>query len=106
MRTWSVALLAAILGSGATAAFLLVTGAVDGTSRTVIEPAPLAAGTPASRQGLTARDIYERDSPGVVLVRARPGTQTHSPVGGFGRPPGHQHAFCVRNRDMIRIQPF
>jgi S1-C subfamily serine protease len=90
VRTWSVALLAAILGSGATAAFLLMTGAVDGTSRTVIEPAPLAAGTPASRQGLTARDIYERDSPGVVLVRARTVTQTDSPFEVFGSPTGNE----------------
>jgi S1-C subfamily serine protease len=87
VRTWSIALVAAILGSGATAAFLLATGAVDGTSRTVIAPAPLAAGTPV---GLTAREIYRRDSPGVVLVRARTVTQTDSPFELFGSPAGNE----------------
>jgi putative serine protease PepD len=90
MRTWSVALLAAILGSGATAAFLLATGAVEGTSRTVIESAPLAAGTPASGRGFTAREIYKRDSPGVVLVRARTVEQTDSPFEVFGNPTGNE----------------
>jgi S1-C subfamily serine protease len=88
VRTWSIALLAAILGSGATAAFLLATGAVDGTSRTVIQPAPLSAGTPVA--GLTAREIYRRDSPGVVLVRARTVEQTDSPFEVFGRPTANE----------------
>jgi S1-C subfamily serine protease len=90
VRTWSVALLAAILGSGATAAFLLATGAVDGASQTAIAPAPPAVGTPAVGVGLTARQIYKRDSPGVVLVRARTVQQTDSPFEVFGNPTGNE----------------
>ena len=90
MRTWSVALLAAILGSGATAAFLLATGAVDGSSRTVVQSGPLAAGTPVSGRGLTAREIYRRDSPGVVLVRARTVERTDSPFEVFGSQTGNE----------------
>ena len=86
MRTWSVALLAAVMASGATAAILLAAGAVDdGTARTVIEQAPLAAGTPVAGLGLTAREIYKRDAPGVVLVRARSVEQSDSPFEVFGR---------------------
>src|SRR4029453_4518643 len=84
------ALLAAILGSGVTAAFLLATGAVDGTSRTVIEPGPLAAGTPAAGRGLTARGIYKRDAPGGVLVRARTVGRTDSPFEVFGNATGNE----------------
>jgi S1-C subfamily serine protease len=87
VRTWSVALLAAILGSGATAAFLLATGAIDnGSSQTVIRSVPLAA----SGSGLTAREIYRRDSPGVVLVRARSVAPSDSPFEAFGRPTGNE----------------
>ena len=90
MRTWSIALLAAILGSGATAAFLLATGAVEGTSRTAIQREPLAAGSPIAGLGLSAREIYKRDSPGVVLVRARTVEQTDSPFEVFGQPTGNE----------------
>jgi S1-C subfamily serine protease len=68
-------LAAGLIGSGMTAGILLGTGAAgNGTTRTVIQTSSLGGDTsPASRRGngLTAREIYERDAPGVVLVRAR-----------------------------------
>jgi S1-C subfamily serine protease len=66
-------LAAGLIGSGMTAAVLLGTGAAGGgTSRTVVQTSSLGASSSPSAQaaGLTAREIYERDAPGVVLVRA------------------------------------
>jgi S1-C subfamily serine protease len=66
-------LAAGLIGSGMTAAVLLGTGAAGGgTSRTVVQTSSLGASSSPSAQaaGLTARQIYERDAPGVVLVRA------------------------------------
>jgi S1-C subfamily serine protease len=82
-RGWSVVksgfvsmLAAGLVGGGVTAGVLLGTGAAGGgTTRTVIQTSSLgASSSPTARgrgTGLTARQIYERDAPGVVLVRAR-----------------------------------
>jgi S1-C subfamily serine protease len=68
-------LAAGLMGGGMTAAILLGTGAAgDGTTRTIVQSGTLGGGSsPAAQQsaGMTARRIYERDAPGVVLVRAR-----------------------------------
>jgi len=69
-------LAAGLLGGGVTAAALLGTGAAgDRVTRTVVETSSLgtsASPAAAARDGaLTAREIYERDAPGVVFVRAR-----------------------------------
>lgn len=68
-------LAAGLLGGGVTAAALLGTGAAgDRVTRTVVETSSLgASASPAvARDGvLSAREIYERDAPGVVYVRAR-----------------------------------
>jgi S1-C subfamily serine protease len=68
-------LAAGLLGGGVTAAVLLGTGAAgDQVSRTVVEGPPLeASASPMAASGgaLSAREIYRRDAPGVVLVRAR-----------------------------------
>jgi S1-C subfamily serine protease len=64
---------AGLCGGGMTAAILLGTGAAGGGStRTVVQTSSLGAGSSPSTQsaGLTAREIYDRDAPGVVLVRA------------------------------------
>jgi S1-C subfamily serine protease len=64
-------LAAGVLGGGVTAAALLGTGvAREGTTRMMVAAPPLgtASGTPSA---LTAREIYRRDAPGVVFVRAR-----------------------------------
>src|SRR5215208_4755885 len=68
-------LAAGLVGGGVMAGVLLGTGAAGGgTTRTVIQTSSLgASASPTARRGngLTARQIYERDAPGVVLVRAR-----------------------------------
>jgi S1-C subfamily serine protease len=68
-------LAAGLLGGGVTAAALLGTGAAgDRVTRTVVQAPPLeaSAGPTAARRGaLSALEIYRRDAPGVVLVRAR-----------------------------------
>ncbi len=68
-------LAAGLLGGGVTAAALLGTGAAgDRVTRTVVETSSLgsSASPAAARAGMmTAREIYERDAPGVVYVRAR-----------------------------------
>jgi S1-C subfamily serine protease len=68
-------LAAGLIGGGVTAGVLLGTGAAGGGStRTVVETSGLgASASPAAQRagGPTVREIYERDAPGVVLVRAR-----------------------------------
>ena len=69
-------IVAAILGGGVTAGVLLGAGVVDqGDTTTVYQQSPLAATQPASDDapsgGLTAREIYKRDAPGVVFIQAR-----------------------------------
>jgi S1-C subfamily serine protease len=92
-KALSSPLVAALLGSGATAGLLLGSGAVgEGDSRTVIQQAPLesAASRPAGlrgRQGMTAREIYSRSAPGVVHVRAQAVERTPSPF-DFDEPDG------------------
>ena len=81
-------MLAAVIGGGITAAALLGAGVVDGDRRTVIEPAARLqgrAGAGASAGGgLSAREIYKRDAPGVVFVRAQTLRTDPSPFDVFG----------------------
>jgi S1-C subfamily serine protease len=76
MRGWLSTVLAAVIGGGITAAALLGAGAVDGDDQAPMSVAPLA-GTDArslamgTAGGLGAREIYKRDAPGVVFVRAQ-----------------------------------
>jgi S1-C subfamily serine protease len=68
-------------------------GGGAGTSTTVVQQAPVMSETPSSSSGraegtaLTAHDIYERDAPGVVFVRARISRSVQSP---FGTPQTQQ----------------
>jgi len=68
-----VAIASAVLGGGlvATAVALLDLGATSQTT-TIVQQAPMAMSrsTVRSDGGLTARDLYKRDSPGVVFVKA------------------------------------
>jgi S1-C subfamily serine protease len=67
-------LAAGLIGGGVTAGVLLGTGAAGGgPTRTVVTSGLGATASPAAQRpgALTARQIYERDAPGVVLVRAR-----------------------------------
>jgi S1-C subfamily serine protease len=66
-------LAAGLLGGGVTAAALLGAGVGRERTRTVVTSSSLsgAASPVASSSTLTARDIYRRDAPGVVYIRAR-----------------------------------
>ena len=91
-------LLAALMGSGITAGALIGAGAVGGeTGTTVVQQAPLSGDTadpsadPAGgAQALTARDIYRRDAPGVVFIRAQTIERGASPFDPFGGGGGDQ----------------
>ncbi len=67
----------------ALAVVLGVGGAEKQTTTTVVRQAPLSAQTETASGGgtLTARDIYKRDAPGVVFVRAQVVEQSQSPFG-------------------------
>src|SRR5919108_7028 len=70
------------LGGGAIVAVLLVAfGAVGSdTTKTVVQQAPLSKPVQqGSGRGLTARDIYKRDAPGVAFIRATIVQQSQSP---------------------------
>ena len=79
---------AAVLGGGVTAGALLGAGVVDdGATTTVIQPAPIgvsARSASADGEGMTARDIYKRDAPGVVFIRSQSVTPHDSPFDVFG----------------------
>jgi S1-C subfamily serine protease len=80
-------LVAALIGGAVVAAALLVLDLDDdgGGTTTVIQQAPIASPdqgvTTAASRGLTAHDIYERDAPGVVHVRAEVPEDDSSPFG-------------------------
>ena len=83
------AIVAAVVGAGA------AVGVVEGldlgsgrTTTTLVQQAPFGASDNASDNsdtGLTAGDIYKRDAPGVVFVRAQIVQRTQSPF-DFGLP--------------------
>ena len=78
-------LLAAVLGGGVSAAILLATGTVGHTTTTVVSQAPLVrqVGTGELTEGLTPREIYRRDAPGVVFIRAQALETASSPFDVF-----------------------
>jgi S1-C subfamily serine protease len=82
-------LLAAVIGGALVAAVLLVLGVAGDTTKTttVIQQSPLgsARDTSETKSGLTAREIYKRDAPGVVNVRAQIVQQVDSPFDPFGQ---------------------
>jgi S1-C subfamily serine protease len=87
-----VCLVSAVLGAGA--AVGLVEGldlGGGGHSTTVVQQAPLAAPSDTSNSdgGLTARDIYKRDAPGVVFIRSQIVQRTQTPF-DFGLPQEQQ----------------
>ncbi|HEX7214644.1 MAG TPA: trypsin-like peptidase domain-containing protein [Methylomirabilota bacterium] len=87
-----VALVSAVIGAGAAIGIVDGLGVGGGgTSTTVVQQAPLAAPSESGNRdgGLTARDIYKRDAPGVVFIRAQIVQRTQSPF-DFGLPQEQQ----------------
>jgi S1-C subfamily serine protease len=75
-------LAAGLMGGGISAGVLVAAGVPgDDVTRTVVQAGPLAATTPVARSmaSMTAREIYRRDAPGVVFIRARSLQQEASP---------------------------
>jgi S1-C subfamily serine protease len=83
--------LAAVVGGLIVGAGLLVFGAAGrGRTETIVEEAPVAsqpvAGASGAQSGLTPHDIYQRDAPGVVYIRARLVAPAESPFNTFHAP--------------------
>ena len=76
--------LAALVGGGVVAGGFLLVGVGGDDTRTVVQQPsiaqPVANGT---TKGLTARDIYKRDAPGVVNVKSQIVQRVESPFGPF-----------------------
>src|SRR5918912_2173087 len=79
-------LASAVLGAGAAVGVVEAFDLGGGKTTTIVEQAPLTRATTSAGDGaLTARDIYKRDAPGVVFVRAEVVQRTSSPF-DFGMP--------------------
>src|SRR3954454_20262071 len=83
MRQIRLPLLSGLVGGGVVAALLLILGVGGGSGKTttVIQQAPIAATTAsnsAEGKALTPSDIYKRDAPGVVFIRAQIVQQSQS----------------------------
>jgi S1-C subfamily serine protease len=82
-------LLSAVIGGAIVAGVLLLLGIGGDTNKTttVIQQTPLTGNRDASDtdSGLTASEIYKRDAPGVVNVRAQIVQQVDSPFDPFGQ---------------------
>ncbi len=88
---WPVAVVSALVGGLVALALAAALGLTGGETTTVVQQAPLSnprAPVNADGDALTARDIYKRDAPGVVFVRAKVVEQTPSPFGPSERREG------------------
>jgi S1-C subfamily serine protease len=91
-RILLVGLLSAVLGGGAAVGIVEGFDLGGGHTSTIVEEAPLAAHDDTSNSdssGLTARDIYKRDAPGVVFIRSQIVQRVESPF-DFGLPQEQQ----------------
>jgi S1-C subfamily serine protease len=86
-RMLLVGLVSVVLGAGAAIGIVEGFSLGGGHTKTVVEEAPLAAHDDTSNNsdgsGLTARDIYKRDAPGVVYIKAEVIQRTQSPFDLF-----------------------
>ena len=69
---------AAALGGVLVAVIFLIAG-VGTDTKTVVESTPITRSEQAGGNGLTARQIYKRDAPGVVFIQANVVRQSQSP---------------------------
>jgi S1-C subfamily serine protease len=86
-RLLTIAIAAAVLGAGVAVAIVAAFDIGGGRTTTVVQQPPLSApsDTGSNDRGLTARDIYKRDAPGVVFIRSEIVQRTQSPF-DFGLP--------------------
>src|SRR5581483_7731800 len=74
---------AVIGGAVVAAAFVLLGVTGHRTTQTVVEEAPVSGSPASDRGGLTPNEIYVRDAPGVVFVRAQVIEQVTDPFDLF-----------------------
>jgi S1-C subfamily serine protease len=90
----AIAIVSAVIGAGAAVAVVEGFDLGSGkTTTTLVQQAPLGASANASdsdASGLTAGDIYKRDAPGVVFIRAQIVQRTQSSPFDFGLPQEQQ----------------
>jgi S1-C subfamily serine protease len=86
-RMLLLGLVSVVLGAGAAVGIVEGFSLGGGHTKTVVEEAPLASHDDTSDNsdgaGLTARDIYKRDAPGVVYIKAEVVQRTQSPFDLF-----------------------
>jgi S1-C subfamily serine protease len=78
--------IAALVGGGVVAAAFLGLGVNETNTKTVVQQSsitPRSVADSSSTKGLTARDIYKRDAPGVVNVKSQIVQRVQSPFGPF-----------------------
>jgi S1-C subfamily serine protease len=81
-KTAATPFVAALVGGVVVAAAFLAFGVGGGTTKTVVQQSSISPRTSVSDgKALTARDIYKRDAPGVVNVKAEIVQRTQSPFG-------------------------
>jgi S1-C subfamily serine protease len=82
-----VALASAALGCAGAVVIVSAFDLGGGSTTTVVEQAPLGGSKAATdERGLTARDIYKRDAPGVAFIRAEVVQRSSSSPFDFGLP--------------------
>jgi S1-C subfamily serine protease len=92
-------LVASVVGGAVVAVVFLALGVAGrrGT-KTIVEQAPIASGPSSESGGLTPHEIYARDAPGVVFVRARVVQQVADPFDMF---PQQQSSFSTGSGFLI-----
>jgi S1-C subfamily serine protease len=95
-RVIPAAVVAALLGGGVAATTVeVIDGGRSGKTTTVVQQAPLSSipdvrNAAAGSQGLTARDVYKRDAPGVVYIKSDVVQRAQSSPFDFGMPQTEQ----------------
>jgi S1-C subfamily serine protease len=95
-RVIPAAVVAALLGGGVAATTVeVIDGGRSGKTTTVVQQTPLSSipdfhNVAAGSQGLTARDVYKRDAPGVVYIKSDVVQRAQSSPFDFGMPQTEQ----------------
>jgi putative serine protease PepD len=86
-RLFAIPFLSALAGGGIVVAVLAASGDIGGkhTTITTVQAAPVAPSNASQvNRGMTPREIYERDAPGVAFVTSTIVQKSESPFGLFG----------------------
>jgi S1-C subfamily serine protease len=90
---------ASVMGGAVVAVAFLALGVTGHRStKTIVQEAPVASGPSPGSGGLTPHEIYARDAPGVVFVRARIIQQVQDPFDMF---PQQQSSFSTGSGFLI-----